>query len=64
VVNLAPVLAKGGAFAFLRKPAAFNAVAIGPSGRTLMWRVQEGDEIDLCADAPWRLAHQSEMDAA
>ena len=37
VVDLAPVLAKGGVFAFLREPAAFDAVAVGPRGRTLVW---------------------------
>jgi len=58
VVDLAPVLAKGGVFAFLREPAAFDAVAVGPRGRILVWRDPEGDEIDLCADALWRLAHQ------
>ena len=64
VVDLAPVLAKGGVFAFLRDPAAFNAVALGARGRTLVWRDREGDEIDLCADALWRLAHQGEVEAA
>ena len=64
VVDLAPVLAKGGVFAFLREPAAFEALAVGPRGRTLVWRDPEGDEIDLCADALWRLAHQGEIEAA
>ena len=64
VVDLAPVLAKGGVFAFLREPAAFDAVAVGARGRTLVWRDAEGDEIDLCADALWRLAHQGEIEAA
>jgi hypothetical protein len=35
VVDLKPVLAKGGVFAFLRDPAAFDAVAVGARGRTL-----------------------------
>jgi hypothetical protein len=64
VVDLGPVLAKGGVFAFLRDPAAFNAVAIGPRGRTLVWRDSHGDEIDLCADALWRLARQGATEAA
>jgi len=64
VVDLAPLLAKGGVLAFLREPAAFKAVAVGPRGRTLVWRDAEGDEIDLCADALWRLAHQGEIEAA
>jgi hypothetical protein len=29
-----------------------------------VWRDAEGDEIDLCADALWRLAHQGEIEAA
>jgi hypothetical protein len=57
VVDLGPMLAKGGVFAFLRDPDAFGAVAVGPRSRTLIWRDPEGDEIDLCADALWRLAH-------
>ena len=64
VVDLAPVLAKGGVFALLREPAAFKAVAVGPRGRTLVWHDAEGDEIDLCADALWQLAHQGEIEAA
>ena len=64
VVDLAPVLAKGGVFAFLRDPAAFNSVALGARGRTLVWRDPEGDEIDLCAAALWRLAQQGEVEAA
>ncbi len=64
VVDLAPVLAKGGVFTFLTDPAAFNAVAIGARGRTLVWRDPEGDEVDLCADALWRLAHAGDVEAA
>jgi hypothetical protein len=64
VVNLAPVLSQGGVFAFLADPAAFNAVAVGPRGRTLAWRDPEGDELDLCADALWRLAHHGATEAA
>jgi Protein of unknown function (DUF2442) len=64
VVDLTPVLAKGGVFAFLREPAAFNAVAVGARGRSLVWRDPDGDEIDLCADALWRLAHQGDVEAA
>ena len=64
VVDLAPVLAKGGVFTFLTDPAAFNAVAIGSRGRTLVWRDPEGDEIDLCADVLWRLAHAGDVEAA
>jgi len=64
VVDLTPVLAKGGVFAFLTDPGAFNGVAVGGRGRTLVWRDPEGDEIDLCADALWRLAHEGDVEAA
>jgi Protein of unknown function (DUF2442) len=64
VVDLAPLLAKGGVFASLADPAAFNAVAVGERGRTLVWRDPQGDEIDLCADALWRLAHEGAIEAA
>jgi hypothetical protein len=63
-IDLGPILAQGGVFAFLGDPVAFNAVAIGPRGRTLVWRDPAGDEIDLCADALWRLAHAGETEAA
>lgn len=64
VVDLSPVLAKRGVFAFLTDAAAFNAVAVGPRGRTLVWQDPQRDEIDLCADALWRLAHQGDVEAA
>jgi Protein of unknown function (DUF2442) len=63
-VDLTPVLAKGGVFAFLRDPAAFNSVKVGARGRTLVWNDPEGDEIDLCADALWDLAHAGTTEAA
>ena len=58
VIDLDPVLAQGGVFASLADPVALEAVAVGERGRTLVWIDPEGDEIDLCADALWRLAHQ------
>ncbi len=64
VVDLGPVLAKGGVFAFMTDPAAFGAVGVGERGRTLVWRDPDGDEIDLCADALWRLAHGGAAEAA
>ncbi len=63
-VDLGPVLAKGGALAFLTDPATFNAVEVGERGRTLVWRDPEGDAIDLCADALWRMAHGGAAEAA
>ena len=64
VVDLSAVLARGGVFAFLSDPATFDAVAVGERGRTVVWRDPEGNEIDLCADALWRLAHQDDSEAA
>jgi Protein of unknown function (DUF2442) len=64
VVDLAPVLTRGGVFTFLTDPAAFNAVTVGERGRILVWRDPDGDEIDLCADALWRLAHEGATEAA
>jgi Protein of unknown function (DUF2442) len=64
VVDLAPLLAKGGVFAFLSDPAAFDTVAIGERGRSLVWHDPGGDEIDLGADALWLLAHEGAIEAA
>lgn len=64
VVDLRPLLATGGVFAFLTDPVAFSAVAIGERGRMLVWRDPDGDEIDLCADALWRLSNSGDVEAA
>ena len=64
VIDLGPILAKGGVFAFLADPTAFDTVEVGERGRTLLWRDPDGDEIDLCADALWRMAHGEEAAAA
>ena len=64
VVDLSSLLAKGGVFAALRDPAAFAAVRIGERGRSLVWRDAEGDDLDLCADALWRLAREASAAAA
>jgi hypothetical protein len=37
---------------------------VGARGRRLVWRHLEGDEIDLCADALWRLAQEGTIEAA
>jgi hypothetical protein len=50
-VDFAPVIAKGGIFAFMDDPAAFATVQIGERGRSLVWIDPEGDEVDFCADA-------------
>ncbi len=55
-VDLSSMLAQGGVFEPLRDPARFNAVEVGPRGRTLVWHVGK-DVVDLCADALWLMAH-------
>jgi hypothetical protein len=69
VIDLSPLLAQGGVFAPLRDPARFNAVEVGPRGRSLLWRLPAGaptdqvhglpdaEIVDLCADALWLMAH-------
>jgi hypothetical protein len=57
VIDLRPLLAKGGVFETWSDKARFEAVRIGERGRTLIWHDREGDEIDLCADALWQMAH-------
>jgi hypothetical protein len=64
VIDLKPLLAKGGVFAFLRDAAAFDAMKVGARGRTLLWHDPEGEEIDLCADALWRMAQEGATEAA
>jgi hypothetical protein len=61
-VDLSAMLAQGGVFTPLRDPAVFERVQIGSRGRTLLWRVGEGEDdvVDLCADALWLMAHPEE----
>ena len=56
LVDLSPILAQGGVFEPLRDLNRFQAVQVGPRGRTLVWRVGE-NVVDLCADAMWLMAH-------
>jgi hypothetical protein len=62
-IDLSAMLAQGGVFESLRDPSHFAAVEIGPRGRTLMWRVG-ADEVDLCADALWLMAHPDQHAAS
>jgi hypothetical protein len=64
VIDLRPLLAKGGVFEALADQGRFDAVRIGERGRTLIWHDREGDEIDLCADALWQMAHGGKASAA
>jgi Protein of unknown function (DUF2442) len=57
VISLRPLVDKGCVFNVLTDQARFEAVQIGERGRTLLWRDDAGDEIDLCADALWQMAH-------
>src|SRR5262249_12237975 len=52
VVNLQRFLNLNGAFEPLRDPKRFEAVEVGPRGRTILWHVDD-DIVDLCADALW-----------
>lgn len=58
-VDLSHMLAQGGVFEPLRDPQCFEAVRVGPRGRTLVWRVGPGEDdiLDLCADALCLMAH-------
>ena len=53
MVDLSPMLAQGGVFQRLRDPNIFQSVKIGSDGRTLIWKVGDGEDdvVDLCADA-------------
>jgi Protein of unknown function (DUF2442) len=56
VIDLSPMLAQGGVFAPLRDLNRFEAVEVGPHGRSLLWRIGD-DVVDLCADALWLMVH-------
>jgi hypothetical protein len=49
---------------WLADQARFEAVQIGERGRTLIWHDDGGDEINLCADALWQMAHGAKVSAA
>jgi len=59
-VDLSSMMASGGVFDQVRDK--FMSVEIGPGGRTLFWRIGEGEDdiVDLCADALWLMAHPEE----
>ena len=59
MVDLSPMIARGGGFERLRDPKVFESVEIGPDRRTLIWRVGEGkdDVVALGADALWQMKH-------
>ncbi len=47
VVDLRPVVMRGGNLAFLQKPEAFEKVKVGEYGRTLGWIDPQGENIDF-----------------
>ena len=49
LVDIGPLIGRGGVFAALADPRRFAEARIGPRGRSIEW---PGD-IDLCADALW-----------
>jgi hypothetical protein len=66
MVDLSPMLAQGGVFERLRDPNIFQSVEIGRDGRTLIWKIGEGEDdvVDLCADALWLMARSVENPTA
>ena len=47
VVDLRPVLMRGGNLAFLQRPEAFAKVKVGEYGRTIVWLDPQGETIDF-----------------
>jgi hypothetical protein len=51
VVDLRPVIARGGLLSHLRDPDMFRRVAVGEHGHAVLWMTGEGEEIDLGSDS-------------
>jgi hypothetical protein len=51
VIDIRPLIAKGGVFAWLRDPENFGAVEVEEYGHRLLWLDDTGYEIDLGADS-------------
>ncbi len=47
IVDLRPVIRRGGNLAFLQRPEAFAKVKLGEDGRTLGWTDEKGEPIDF-----------------
>lgn len=56
VVDLRPVLERGGVFAYLQDPDRFRRVAVGEYGHAIYWRTDHGEEIDFGSDGLRRRA--------
>ena len=62
IVDLRPLLARGGVFSCLASSTRFDAFVIGEHGHALIWTDDEGNEIDLGTDSLRRRAEtQSEL---
>ena len=51
VVDLRPVIARGGLLSFLQDPDTFRQVAVGEHGHAVLWMTDKGEEIDLGSDS-------------
>jgi hypothetical protein len=60
VVDLRPVIARGGLLASLEDPVTFRRVAVGEHGYGVLWRTDNGEEIDLGSAS---LRHRAERHA-
>jgi hypothetical protein len=62
VVDLRPVIARGGVFAYLQDPERFRTVEVAEFGHALVWTTETGDAIDFGADSLRRRAElQAEL---
>lgn len=62
VVDLRPLIGKGGVFTALSTPARFSAVSIGDHGHALIWTDDNGRDIDIGSDSLRRRAEtQTEL---
>jgi hypothetical protein len=51
VVELRPVIARGGLLSHLQDPDMFGRVAVGEHRHAVRWTTDEGEEIDLGSDS-------------
>jgi hypothetical protein len=56
VVDLRPVLERGGIFTHLLDPSRFSQVRVGEYGHAIFWRTDLGEEIDFGSDSLRRRA--------
>ncbi len=51
ILDLRPLIAKGGIFTWLQKPGNFDALKLDEYGHSISWTDAKGYEIDLSADS-------------